>query len=183
MDVIEFLTARHSSSRLAAPGPDDAEIAQLLEIAFRAPDHGGLQPWHFIVMTGEGRAKLGEIFANAAMANNAGQSQVDKARNMPLRAPVVITVIAKYSEHPKVPWIEQIGSAACALFSMQQGALAMGYGGIWRTGDFARNELVRQQLALDVEDEIVGYLYLGTDQCPAHNHKKVNLSEKVSFWT
>lgn len=182
MDVLEFLANRHSSGKLTSPGPSEAEVAQLLAIGCRAPDHGGLQPWHFVVMTGEGRARLGDIFAAAAIANNGQQPQVDKARKMPLRAPMVIAVIAKYHEHPKVPRGEQIASAGCALFSIQQGALAMGYGGIWRTGDYARDERVRQHFGLAAQDEIVGYLYLGTDQCTSHSHKKVDVDSKVSFW-
>jgi nitroreductase len=182
MDIVEFLLNRHSSSKLAEPGPNDSQIAKLLEIALRAPDHGGLQPWHFIVMTGQGRAKLGDILADAAQANDVLPALVENARKAPLRAPVVITVIAKYTEHAKVPRIEQVGSAACALFSMQQAALAMGFGGIWRTGYFATDPIVRQGLGLADKDEIVGFLYLGTDQCDTHCHKSVSAEDKVSFW-
>ncbi len=180
--VIEFLNNRHSSGKLSEPGPSQSQLEQLLQIGVRAPDHGGLQPWQFIVMTGAGRAKLGDIFAQAATLNDAEPAQIDKARNMPMRAPTVITVITKYKEHPKVPWVEQIQSAGCALFSMQQAALAMGFGGIWRTGDFARDELVRDKLGLGIEDEIVGFLYLGTDLCDSHAHKTTKLADKVIYW-
>ena len=181
-DIIDFLASRHSSSKLSTPGPSDSQIDQLLEIACRTPDHGGLQPWQFVVMTGEGRNKLGDIFAAAATSNDADVCVIEKARNMPMRAPVVITVITKFVEHPKVPWIEQVGSAGCALFSIQQAALAMGFGGIWRTGDFARDALVRDSFNLEAEDEIIGYLYLGTDQCPSHGHKTIKLADKVTYW-
>ena len=180
---LEFLAARHSSSKLAEPGPSQVQLDKLLNIAVRAPDHGGLQPWRFIVHTGLGRDKLGQLFADAAATNGSEQAKIDKAQKMPLRAPVVITVIAVYQEHPKVPWVEQIQSAGCALFSMQQAALAMGFGGIWRTGEFARDEQVRQALELAVEDEIVGFLYLGTDQCANHCHRQIDIEHKVTLWS
>ncbi|NRA52578.1 MAG: NAD(P)H nitroreductase [Gammaproteobacteria bacterium] len=182
MDVVEFLLNRHSSSKLAAPGPSEQQIDKLLQIALGAPDHGGLQPWHFIVMTGNGRNKFGDLLADAATANDVAPALIENARKAPLRAPVVIAVVAKYTEHDKVPWVEQVGSAACALFSMQQAALAMGFGGIWRTGYFATHDVVRQGLDLADQDEIVGFLYLGTDQCETHPHKTVEVADKVSYW-
>ena len=46
--------------------------------------------------------------------------------------------------------------------AMQQAAFALGYGGIWRTGNNAHNPHMKPLLGLEPEDEIVGYLYLGT---------------------
>jgi len=182
MQDLEFLSQRYSCSKLTEPGPGPAQIKQLLDIALRAPDHAGLKPWRFIVMTGQGRVRLGDILAKAVKINGGDDAKVIKAQNMPMRAPLVITVIAKYTEHDKVPWIEQVQSAGCALFSMQQAALAMGFGGIWRTGELARDDTVREALSLDVEDEIVGYLYLGT-QTTAHSCRKpIPQQEYAEFW-
>lgn len=183
MDAIELLTSRYSCGKLASPGPTPSQIDQLLDVGLRAPDHGGLKPWQFIVATGAGLNRLGELFAEAVTANGGDEAKIEKARNMPLRAPCVITVIAKYSEHAKVPWVEQVQSAGCALFSMQQTALAMGYGGIWRTGDLARDELVRQQLSLEAEDELVGFLYLGTEQVEHNCRKPLERGNNVEYWT
>jgi nitroreductase len=45
---------------------------------------------------------------------------------------------------------------------MQMAALAQGFGGVWRTGSFAKDPIVKQAFDLSEQDEIVGFLYLGS---------------------
>ena len=61
MDTITALTTRVSSPRLDQPGPSDEQLDLLLRAAIRAPDHGLLRPWRFIVLEGEQRERLGDI--------------------------------------------------------------------------------------------------------------------------
>jgi nitroreductase len=74
----------------------------------------------------------------------------------------VMVAIAKYTENDKVPWIEQVASASCALHAMQMAAVAQGFAGVWRTGSFAKDPTVKQAFDLSEQDEIVGFLYLGS---------------------
>lgn len=167
MDALELLTTRSSTPRLQAPGPTGEDWQLIQKAALRAPDHAGLKPWSFIVFSNEtSQDKLGDIFAQALLHDNpeAPQAAVDKAKKAPSRAPMVIACIAKYKEHAKVPRIEQLLSAGCAVMAMQQMAFVLGYGGVWRTGANAHNPQVKTLLGLAEEDEIVGYLYLGTPQ-------------------
>ncbi|MER8125044.1 nitroreductase family protein, partial [Acinetobacter baumannii] len=78
------------------------------QAALRAPDHGQLRPWRFLTIEGQGREQLGELFAQALQnKGEASQAALDKARAMPLRAPLLIVVIAKLQDHFKVPKSEQ----------------------------------------------------------------------------
>jgi nitroreductase len=162
LDAAELLLTRQSTPRLVAPAPNESQLTFILDAAARVPDHAGLTPWEFIIATGEGLARLGEIFAAAASANDAGEEQIDKARSMPQRAPMVITVVAKTAPHPKVPLLEQQLAAGCATMAMQQAAFALGLGAIWRTGSFAFDARVNEALGLEPGDQIVGFLYVGT---------------------
>ena len=56
--VLNFLARRRSASAatLRAPGPDAAQLHDLLRLAARVPDHGKLSPWRFIVLEGEAKA-------------------------------------------------------------------------------------------------------------------------------
>lgn len=182
MEVLEFLLNRHSTPKLTTPGPSADEISLMLQAASRAPDHGGLKPWEFVVVSGEGRNKLGELFQQAAIADEMPLPQQARAASLPLRAPVVVVVIAKVSEHPKVPRIEQVQSAGCAVLSMQQAALAMGYGGIWRTGAFATSDTVRQGFSMNADDELVGFLYLGSADCTVTSNKNTDISDQIHYW-
>ena len=165
MDAIELLTTRSSTSRLQHPGPSAEHWQLIQQAALRSPDHANLRPWQFIVFeTEQQRAALGQLYVKAAkLADpNVDAATLEKAANLAFRAPLVIACIAKYSQHPKVPRIEQVISAGCAVQAIQQAAFALGYGGVWRTGSYAHNPHMKTLLTLDEQDEIVGYLYLGT---------------------
>jgi nitroreductase len=170
MDALTLLTTRYSSSRLTEPAPAGEALQLIKQAALRAPDHGGLRPWRFVVFNGKAAlTKLGDIFAEAALEDEPtiANDLLERARQLPLRAPMVIACIAKCREHHKVPVAEQVQSAACAVMAMQQAAFAQGFGGIWRTGAYTQYEFVRQAMALAEDDEIVGYLYLGTSAAEA----------------
>ncbi|WP_337878824.1 NAD(P)H nitroreductase [Rheinheimera sp.] len=165
MDAVTLLTTRYSSPRLTEPAPAGEDLQLIKQAALQVPDHGHLRPWRFVVFNGrQALQKLGDIFAEAALEDDPSVSDevVERARQLPLRAPMVIACIAKCVEHPKVPFSEQIQSAACAVMAMQQAAFALGFGGIWRSGAYTQYDFVKQALELGEDDEIVGYLYLGT---------------------
>ncbi|MFC3031326.1 NAD(P)H nitroreductase [Pseudoalteromonas fenneropenaei] len=165
MDAIELLLERQSDARLIAPGPNAEQLAIIQQAALKAPDHGALAPWRFIVVEGEGLTRLGELFYQAAVKEGQDERTLSRAKELPLRAPMVIIAIAKTQpEHSKVPVLEQIESAACATMAMQQAAFAQGLGAIWRTGHFAVSPTVKAALKAHEHDEIVGYLYIGTPE-------------------
>ncbi|WOT03846.1 NAD(P)H nitroreductase [Shewanella youngdeokensis] len=168
MDALTLLLTRQSTPRLIAPAPTEEQLTNILNAAIRVPDHAGLTPWEFIIATGDGLHKLGDIFAEATTINSDEVEKIDKARSMPLRAPMVITVVAKVKQHAKVPAFEQQLAAGCAAMAMQQAVFAQGLGGIWRTGPLAFDRYVHQQLALKECDQIVGFLYIGTPAIPVN---------------
>lgn len=165
MDAVTLLTTRYSSSRLTEPAPAGEALDIIKQAALQVPDHGHLRPWRFVVVQGrKALDKLGDVFAEAAVEEDPSVTNelLERARQLPLRAPMIIVCIAKCVEHPKVPLHEQTQSAACAVMAMQQAAFALGFGGIWRTGAYTQYEFVKQAFALGEDDEIVGFLYLGT---------------------
>lgn len=164
MNALELLLERQSDSKLTTPGPSTEQLEIIKQAALRVPDHAGLKPWEFILVEGDARNKLGEIYYQAAVNKGADSKVIERARELPLRAPLIIVCIAKYKPHAKVPRIEQVQSAGCAVMAMQQAAFAQGLAGVWRTGDYAHDAFVKEQLGLDEADELVGFLYLGT-QC------------------
>jgi len=169
MSTLEALLARNSHARLIEPGPDSEALDAILRAGLRAPDHGRLRPWHFVLVEGERREILGQAFAKSFGLSNpeATPQELDKARNAPLRAPLIIAGLVKPQEHPKVPRVEQVAAVACALHGMLLAAETLGFGGIWRTGPYARDPLIIRELGGAPADEIVGFLYLGTRHGPA----------------
>lgn len=182
MKALKLLLNRRSHPRLEAPAPEGDVLENIMQAALRAPDHACLTPWKFVVCNGKGLAKLGEVFELAAINGDLDEKQIARAPQLPMRAPMVIVAIAKYSEHDKVPWVEQVASASCAVQSMQMAAVAQGFAGIWRTGSYARNADVKKAFDLKEEDEIVGFLYLGTSTISAMKPPSRNSADFFESW-
>lgn len=165
MDAMTLLHERSSMGKLMAPAPDAEQLEAIYRAALRAPDHKELRPWRFIEFSGEGRERLGELFAEAEYREDpqVGDAALNAARKKPLRAPMVIAVVAKVApEVPKVPKIEQVISAGCAAHAILLAAHAQGLGAMWRSGKYAFDPVVRKGLGLDDDDELIAFIYLGT---------------------
>ncbi len=168
MDAIEALMGRVSPAQLVEPGPDAAQLKTLLAAAARAPDHGRMQPWRFVLIDGEARTRFGEVMAQSLKRRepDAPVGKLDAERKKPLRAPLVVVVAAAVKDNPKVPDIEQVVAAGAAAQNMLVAAHALGLGGFWRTGATAYDAEVKRALGLADQDAIVGFLYLGSIGVP-----------------
>ena len=95
--MMEQLLSRASAGTLQDPGPDEAALQRILAAAVRAPDHGKLRPWKFVVIRGEGRRRMSELFVESLLLRNpdAVAAQIEKERAKPLRAPVTVMAVAK----------------------------------------------------------------------------------------
>ncbi|MFB9214899.1 NAD(P)H nitroreductase [Vibrio sinaloensis] len=181
MDALDLLLNRRSIAKLSAPAPEGQALENIIRAGLRAPDHAGLTPWRFVISQGEGLGKLSDILVKAAVAENSEQVVIDKVKNAPFRAPMVITVIAKVTPHDKVPALEQYLSAGCAVQAMQMAAVAQGFQAFWRSGKWMFHDEVHQAFGLEGEDQIVGFLYLGTPGCTPMKVPERDLSKFVEY--
>jgi nitroreductase len=101
---------------------------------------------------------------------------------MPLRAPLVIAVVAVPQAHPKVPVQEQIITAGCVAHGLVNAAFALGLGAVWRSGEFSYDPWVLQGLGLTEGEQLVGYIYLGTPEVAPRLPAPRDLSAQVSHW-
>jgi nitroreductase len=184
MDTIEALTTRVSGNALVEPGPDELELHSLLSAALRAPDHGRLRPWRFILVRGAARQRLGALMAKTLKRRHpdATPAQTEKEMSKPLRAPLILIVAAKVNEQSHIPAIEQILSAAAAAQNVMVGAFALGLGCAWKTGEAAYDPEIKAALGLTATDAIVGFLYLGSNGIPPAAPLPVDLSDHVVEW-
>ena len=164
MDAIKALHNRVSSIRLTEPGPTKKVLDNIKKAALRAADHGRLRPWRFLVIEGEDRKKLGDLFVVAEKQKTKDLPQKIKeiSEKKALRAPTIIVVIACIKEHPRVPEIEQLISAGAAAQNMLNAAYSQKIGAIWRTGEAAYSSVFSAGLNLTINEKIIGFLYLGT---------------------
>lgn len=166
MDFFDVLDTRASALRLTAPGPSPEHLDRLLSAGVRAPDHGRLTPWRFLVLEGDDRLVLGRAMVDAALRKraDAGPAELQREHDKVLRAPTIVVVSAAVVDHPKIPPLEQVETVAAGACNMMLAAHALGLGSMWKTGAPADNPGVKAALGLADTEIVVGFMYFGTLQ-------------------
>ena len=184
MQAIEALLQRFSGRVLQEPAPDEGALRLIFEAAVRAPDHGRLRPWRFLVIQGEGRTKFGGLLADCARRTrpNATAEALERERQKAFRAPLIIVVAAIIQPSAKVPVIEQILSAGAAAQNILLAAFTLGFNAVWKTGDAAYDETVKAALGLESKDAIVGIMYVGTEEAQPPALARPAAQEYVRTW-
>lgn len=154
----EAALARRSSSKVTDAAPDDDAIVSILEAAARVADHASLRPWRVIALRGAARARLGEALATAAGLEGEHASRLAAK---PLRAPLLLAIVAVTTTHPKVPEWEQEASAAGVGHVLSLLLDEAGWGVMWRTGPYTRHPLVAGMHGLAEHERLLGWLYVG----------------------
>lgn len=164
MDAVDLLLTRESALKLEAPGPSAADLDKMFAAAVRAPDHGRLRPWQFVVIPTDKRAAFGELMAQSMVRRDpaASADALQRERDKAMRAPVIIAVAARVQKPHKIPEVEQIAAVSAAAQTIMLAAPAMGFGAMWKTGEPAYDPAVCTALGLEASDTMLGFIYLGT---------------------
>ena len=182
--ALDLILSRRSGSAKAMtePGPSSAQLEQLLTAASRAPDHGKLFPWRFILFEGNARRRMGELLVEclAEAEPNATPDRIDMERGRFLRAPVVIGIVSKVREAIPIPEWEQILSAGAVCQNLLLAAHAMGFVANWITEWPAYNPLVKERLGLKPGERIAGFVYVGTSAVALEERVRSDLAKIVS---
>lgn len=165
MELFAAIDTRSSAGRLTEPGPSAEQIGRLLHAAARAPDHGRIRPWRFIVLDGAAR----EAFTAAAAAAKRVRlpdmtaEQLAAEREKMGRSPAIVVVgCAVNREQTKVPEIEQVVAVGAAAQNLFLAAYDLGFGVMWKTGAAAYDPAVKATVGLKPDDHIVAIMHLGT---------------------
>jgi nitroreductase len=151
--------------RLHAPGPDAAQLQDLLALAAAAPDHGQLTPWRFVLVPEAERGRLAEVFALALTDRDpaASAEQVAAARDKAHRAPLLMVVVACLgTRDPDIPALERLVSVGAAVQNLLLGAHALGFGTGLTSGKAMASTRLRALLGLPDGDVPVCCINIGT---------------------
>jgi len=185
--LIEWIKSRRTIGNLQEPAPTHEQIRAAIDCAVTAPDHKKLRPWRFIISEGAARQQLGQALLEAAEAQaaRAGETLSDKTRkktaNLPMRAPVIITVVTKMQEHKKVPPFEQMLSAGSAVQNLLLALMAQGFGSVWRTGLLCNEPAVKDYFDVAADDYVVAFIYTGTSPKPKPRRKPMDIEPLLRF--
>ena len=186
LEPLEFLKTRKSISApfLTEPGPDESQLAEILTVASRVPDHGKLTPWRFVLFRGERRQQASAALAALFAAKNPGaaEPQLAEERIRLARAPLVIAVVSKAAPHPKIPELEQLLSAGNAAMNVVLAAHALGFAAQWTTGWIAYDADAGALLGLAPGERFVGFVHIGTPNAPPTDRPRPALADIASDW-
>ena len=103
MDALDNILNRVSARTLSNPIPSKDEMETVYKAALRAPDHAWLRTSSFIEVKEDGLDKLSDIFFNFGKTiPNIADEVLEKYKNAPYRAPMIIILVNTFKEHPKV---------------------------------------------------------------------------------
>jgi nitroreductase len=188
VDALDALLTRRSvpALQLRAPGPSPEQLAAAIDAALRAPDHGSLKPWRAVLVQAQAREALSQLFVRRMQTRDppASPGKIEKARSMPLTAPLVIAVGAHIRPDHKVPEIEQLLACGAATMNLLNALHAQGFGAIWLTGPNAYDPQIARLLGFTSAERCLGFVYVGQadpPETPATSHS--DRAQYVRDWS
>ena len=182
---LSLLATRRSGKPrdLVAPGPDDAQLAQITAIAARTPDHGKLAPWRFVIVPTERRNALSALLTDAYRAERpeAKRVELEAMAQFAHQAPALVVVLSSPRAESHIPLWEQELSAGAACMNLLHAAHALGYAGGWLTGWPAYSDAVRDAFGAAPE-RIAGFVFLGTPSRPLEERPRPDPAQVVTHW-
>jgi nitroreductase len=180
---LSLLATRRSGKPrdLVAPGPDAAQLDQMLAIAARTPDHGKLAPWRFVVI--DDRDALSRLLADAYRAERpqAPRGDLDALDQFARQAPTLVVVLSSPVTASPIPLWEQELSAGAATMNLLHAAHALGFAAGWLTGWPTFSDAVRDGLGATPE-RIAGFVFIGTPSRPLDERPRPEPARIVSHW-
>ena len=168
---------------LVAPGPDAAELREILTLAMRVPDHGKLHPWRFVHVPRDRRAAFAELLDAAYRAENPnpGRLEIEANERFAHQAPELVVALSSPIEGHKIPVWEQQLSCGAACFNLELAALAKGYSVGWVTGWAAYSPAILESFGTPPE-RIAGFIFIGTSTVALEERPRPEFAEVASAW-
>lgn len=182
---LALLSTRRSGKPrdLVAPGPHDAQLRRMLEIALRTPDHGKLAPWRFVIVAAEQRDALARLLERAYRAEkpDAGRLEIEAMHQFAHQAPTLVVALSSPVAGSKIPVWEQELSVGAAIMNLLHAAHAHGFAGGWLTGWPSYNDAVRDAFG-SVDERIAGFVFIGTPSRPLEERPRPDYAATVRPW-
>ena len=166
---------------MVAPGPDDARLNAILELASRTPDHGKLFPWRFVVI--EDRKELADLMTRAFIAANpdARSAQIEAVIAPAYMAPSLVILLHAPKVGAKIPeWEQQLSTGAVAM-NLLHAAHVNGFAASWITGWAAYDpQIVAEFCAAD--ERVAGFFYIGSPRIELEERPRPIAADIIRRW-
>ena len=181
--VHQNIHQRQSIGHLVEPAPNAEQLEKAFQAALTAPDHHRLKPTRFVVISRDQREAFGELLSRAlADLGETDPAQLDRVKNHPFRAPLLVLALTQFQSHPKVPNFEQTLSSGAAIENFLLSLQVQGFSTMWRSGAVVESPLLKRSLGLSEDDLISGIIYIGTAAKAIPARAEINTQDYVSYW-
>lgn len=183
--LAHLATRRSGKARdMIAPGPDAAQLREIIALSLRTPDHGKLAPWRIVTVAAEQREALAALLKQAWISENPGAAGMDLSAldQFAQQAPTLLVLLSTPVPGSKVPVWEQQMSAGAVGMNLLHAAHAHGYVGSWLTGWAAYNPDVAAAFGAGESDTIVGYFFFGTAARELDERPRPEYDDVVRPW-
>ncbi len=181
-ETLDLLFHRRSAPAptLGLPAPSPEEMDLLIQIGFRVPDHGKLGPWRIVRFTPVAKAALVEKLKTLAEARG-DKKAVGALMKLSIPPEALLVISCPDQPYKKPLWEQQLSSAAvCQNLLIAAGA--MGYGANWITDWYSYDEEAKAILGVGEEENIAGWIFLGTPTEPPLERERPDYETRVSWW-
>ena len=165
------------------PGPDAAQLREILAAAIRVPDHGKLAPWRLVVVARDDRDRLADLLTSAYRADRpeAGRLEIEAMAQFAHHAPTLIVVLSAPVRTSKIPVWEQELSVGAVCMNLLTATHASGFVGSWQTGWPAYSDTVRDAFG-NIGERIAGFLFIGSPARLLEERPRPNYDDIVKNW-
>jgi nitroreductase len=183
-ELLDLLALRYSvgPKYLAPPGPGAEQWARAADLALRAPDHGGLRPFRFVVVGDGQRTARSELCAQGARQRGQAVEEVERARARAFNGPGLAALVARVREDvPDVPAHEQWLCVGAALMNFMNALHLMGFGAKALSGASVSDPAVHTAFCGPGE-RLANWVIAGRPVRAAHPKAGAEASAVISGW-
>ncbi len=178
-ETIDLLLQRRSqlAGKLVPPGPTEKELETILTCGTRVPDHKGISPWRILVAD---RSTQDILHAKLPELHEGAPASLEKTLSKEAKTAPLLLIVSSSTTSDRAPRNEQLLSGAAVCQNIIVAAAALGYRSQWLTEWFAYNNSVKALLGIPTGEEIIGFLYIGSEESPPKERPRPPLSSIVS---
>ena len=175
-ELLHRLAIRRSApaQALTAPGPSASQIADILTLAARTPDHGKLFPWRFVVMGPVSRGAIAEQLRAMAIAKSLPPKATSVLAKL-TAAPTTVLVISTAAPASKPIWEQEL-SAGAVCMNLEHAASGFGFASSWITDWYSYDAEAAALFGVREGEKVAGFIHIGTAAEPLLERDRPNVA-------
>lgn len=183
--TMQALLSRSSTDALLEPAPQGDQLKRILSSGLRAPDHGKLRPWRYVIVEGDARDAFAREVVAAVERHEPETPEAKKEKRFQRFStmPMVIGLGMNLQPDHKIPLEEQVMSVAAGAMNVLNALHLEGFGGVWVSGAFCEDRTLRTHMGLDAPHRLAGFLLVGTPQKPDRIVRRPDVEGYMVHWT